>query len=293
MDHDYYQWSNIFERHPIAWPAGGKVAVWAVVSLEWFPILPSDTPFRAPGHMLTPYPDYRHYTAREYGTRIGFYRLLDAFAKVGAPFSVAMNSIIAERYPSIVGDIVASGGEIIAHATDMNATIASGLDEKAEEAIIARSLDSIERVAGVRPRGWLSIARSQSFNTPGLLARGGLDYMCDWCNDELPYLFSTENGDIVNMPLNHELSDRQIINVQQHSAESYAQQMRDAYQWLETEAETHGGRMLAMHLTPYIMGLPYRIAEFERLLAWLAGRDGAWFARGDSILEASASSIST
>ena len=57
--------------------------MWIVVSLEWFPIMPSDTPFRAPGHMQTAYPDYRHYTSREYGTRVGFYRLLDAFAKVG------------------------------------------------------------------------------------------------------------------------------------------------------------------------------------------------------------------
>ena len=71
------------------------VAVWLCVSLEWFPITPSDTPFRAPGHMQTAYPDYRHYTARDYGNRVGIYRLLDAFRKVGAKVSVATNAALA------------------------------------------------------------------------------------------------------------------------------------------------------------------------------------------------------
>src|SRR3546814_5097052 len=101
MDHDLYPWSNLFGRPPIAWPGGAAVAGWPVISLEWFPITPSDTPFRAPGHMQTAYPDYRHYTAREYGTRVGLYRLLDAFERIGARISVACNSAIAERYPEL------------------------------------------------------------------------------------------------------------------------------------------------------------------------------------------------
>src|SRR5881628_242679 len=92
MDHDYYPYSNIFERPGIDWGEGVKVAVAIVVDLEWFPITPNDKPFRAPGHMVTPYPDYRHYTSREYGTRVGLYRLLDAFAAVGARVSVATNA---------------------------------------------------------------------------------------------------------------------------------------------------------------------------------------------------------
>jgi hypothetical protein len=85
--------------------------------------------------------------------------------------------------------------------------------------------------------------------------------------------------------LNHELSDRQIITVQQQSADSYAVQVQDAFAWLQQEAGQFGGRMLPLHLTPYIIALPYRIAAFERLLAWL-GEQGAWFARGDEIVDA-------
>jgi hypothetical protein len=285
MDHDLYAWSNLFARPPVTWADGKAVAVWIVVSLEWFPIVPSDKPFRAPGHMQTTYPDYRHYTAREYGTRVGFYRLLDAFAKVGAKVSIAANSAIAERYPSLIADIVSAGHEIVAHSTDMNGTIATGLDEAEERALIHRSLDTLERVAGKRPRGWHSIARSQSWNTPRLLAEAGVEYMCDWVNDELPFEMSTAAGKIVDLPLNHELGDRQILTVQQQSVDSYAEQIRDACQLLEGEAARFGGRMLPLAITPYIMGLPYRIAAFEDLLAWLAARPACGFVTGGTILD--------
>ena len=283
-DHDLYPWSALKDRPPVHWPGGKRVAVWVCVSLEWFPILPADTPFRAPGHMQTAYPDYRHYTSRDYGTRVGFYRLLDAFAQAGVTVSVACNAAIAERYPQVVADLVAAGHEVVAHSTDMNGTIASGLPEADERALIATSLDTLERVAGTRPRGWLSIARSQSWHTPRLLTEAGVDYMCDWVNDELPYRFT--DGP-VNLPLNHELSDRQIVTVQQQSADSYAQQIRDAFDWLDAEAAAQGGgRLLPLHVTPYIIGLPYRIAAFEALLQDLAGREAAWFAPGGAIIDA-------
>lgn len=285
MDHDHYPYSSLFDRKPVQWPDGKKLLVWPVISLEYFPMVPNDNPFRAPGHMQTAYPDYRHYTAREYGTRIGIYRLLGAFEKVGVKVSVATNSVIAERYPQLVEDIIAGGHEIIAHSTDMNGTIAGGIGEENEQALIEGSLNALEKAIGNRPRGWLSIARSQSFNTAKLLTETGMDYMCDWANDELPYAFQTDAGSITNIPLNHELSDRQIINVQQQSVDSYAQQMIDAADWLLAEAERYGGRMLPMHLTPYIMGLPYRISSFEKLIAGFAEHNDIGFARGDAILD--------
>ena len=282
-DHDLYPWSSIFERAPVAWPGGARLAVWIVVSLEYFPLIPSDTPFRAPGHMATPYPDYRHYTARDYGTRVGIHRLLDAFAAAGMRVSVAANAEAARRNPALIERIVGAGHEIVAYSTDMNGTIATGLARADEAALIAASLDGLEAATGTRPRGWLSIARSQSWATPELLRAAGVEYCCDWVNDELPWIFA--NG-LTNLPLNHELSDRQIIGVQQQSAEDYAEQLRDAADFLSHEAAVYGGRMLPIHLTPYITGLPYRIGAIESLLRDLATRGDCWFARGDQILDA-------
>lgn len=286
MDHDLYPWSNMFERQPVSWANNKKVATWIVIDLEWFPITPNDKPFRAPGHMQTAYPDYRHYTSRDYGSRIGVYRLLDALKKVNAKASVAMNSAIAERYPELAQDIVNDGHEIIAHSTDMNAAVATGVDLEVEKKYISESISKLEAITGQKPAGWLSIARSQSFNTPSLLAEAGLKYMCDWVNDELPYEMETPSGSIKNIPLNHELSDRQIINVQQHSIDSYVEQIQDAWNWLHQEADSFGGRMLPLNLTPYIMGLPYRMDAFERLLTWLSEQPDNWFATGQDILEA-------
>jgi len=286
MDHDLYPWSNLFERPAISWPDGKRVLSWIVIDLEWFPITPNDKPFRAPGHMQTAYPDYRHYTSRDYGNRVGIYRLLDALKAVGARASVAANGAIADRYPGLIADIVADGHEIIAHSTDMNGTIATGIGEEAERTLIATSLAALEKIAGTRPTGWLSIARSQSFDTPRLLAEAGVRYMCDWVNDDLPYRMSTASGPILNLPLNHELSDRQVLNVQQQSIDSYCEQIRDAFGWLEDEAGRHGGRILPLNLTPYIIGLPYRMAAFEGLLGWLAAQPSHGFARGDEIASA-------
>jgi peptidoglycan/xylan/chitin deacetylase (PgdA/CDA1 family) len=163
----------------------------------------------------------------------------------------------------------------------MNGTIATGLPIEDERALIANSLASLEAVSGKRPTGWLSIARSESWNTVDLLKEAGLKYTCDWVNDELPWRFA--NG-LINLPLNHELSDRQIVTVQQQSADSYAGQMIDAFDWLADEAKTHGGRVLPLHITPYIMGLPYRIGALETLLQKLAARPEAWFATGEQIV---------
>lgn len=282
-DHALYQYRALHSSKPVRWPGDKSVAVWLCVSLEWFPILPGDKPFRAPGHMQTAYPDYRHYTARDYGNRVGVYRLMDAFAKAGVWASFAVNAAIAERYPALLRDIRSGGHEVIAHSTDMNGTIASTLTETEERAIITRARDVLAQACGVAPRGWLSIARQQSFRTADLLKEAGFEYCCDWVNDELPWAFA--NG-LYNLPLNHELSDRQILNVQQQSVDSYAEQICDAHDWLAAEATAqYSARMLPLHLTPYIIGLPYRMDAFEGLLSTLKARPETWFARGSDILD--------
>lgn len=283
-DHDLYPWSNMHERAPVTWPKG-SVALWFCVSLEWFPITPGG-PFKAPGHMVTPYPDYRHYTVRDYGSRVGVWRILDAFKAAGVKASFATNAAIAERYPELIEAVLDNGHEIIAHSTDMNGTITSELSEEEERTLIADSISRIESACGVRPTGWHSIARSQSFNTLDLLAEHGLKYTCDWVNDELPYRF---NNGVVNLPLNTELSDRMIVATQQHSAEGWAQMMHDSFAWLTAEAQgtaytKGGGRMLPMQITPYIMGLPYRIGALEDLLAEFTASEAAWFATGAEIV---------
>ncbi|MEM6834909.1 MAG: polysaccharide deacetylase family protein [Sphingomonadales bacterium] len=287
MDHAWYPYSNIMERPAITWPDGKKLALLVQPLLEYFPLEAVDKPFKAPGHMVTPYPDLRHYSSREYGTRVGYYRFLDAFAKHGIKATVAMNAAIASRYPSIAKDTIAGGHEIIAHSTDMNGLQYGGMSEDDERALIADALTDLEAVTGSKPAGWRSVAQTHSFGTLDLLAEHGVRYTCDWVNDDLPYAMNTKSGPLAALPVNHELSDRQILVVCQQSAESYVEQIKDAALWLLEEADKTGaGRMLTLTLTPYIAGLPYRIDALEGLLDWLSAQDGVWSATGSEIVKA-------
>lgn len=286
MDHDLYPWFDFRTRKPVKWQDNKAVALWLVVPVEYFPMVVKDKPFKAPGHMVTAYPDYRHYTSREYGTRVGIYRFLDLFEKHGLKASFPMNAAIAERYPELVRDIQAAGHEIIAHTTDMNGIQYGGMDEAEERALIQESLDRMEKATGTRPTGWHSIARSQSFNTPRLLKEAGVEFMIDWPNDDLPYEMTTEAGTIINLPLNHELADRQIITVCQNTEEDWGQQMKDAYTCLAGEYERSGSRVLPITLTPYVMGLPYRIKALDETLGWLASQKDVWSATAGEIVSA-------
>ena len=57
MDQRWYEWSMLHQREPVRWPAGARVAVWVNVALEFFPLDQPAQPFKAPGGMVTPYPD--------------------------------------------------------------------------------------------------------------------------------------------------------------------------------------------------------------------------------------------
>lgn len=293
MDHDLYPWSNLFARPPVDWGPGRKLAVLIVPALEYFPLIPNDGPFTAPGHMMTPYPDLRHYTAREYGTRVGFFRFLKLFDKLGVKASIPVNAAIAERYPYIIEEIVRGGHEIIAHSFSMNDIQYGGMDHDAEAELISRTLETLRRVSGQTVQGWHSVARSESENTLPLLVEAGVKFVCDWVNDDLPYEITTDKGPITALPLNHELSDRQMIMVCQNSEDELVEQMQDQADRLLAETARHGGRLFVFSLTPYVMGLPYRIKALERALSYVLGLEGAFSARASDIVDAWTRSMKT
>ncbi len=152
MDHDRYQWSILQKRKPVTWPGGAKVALWVVPALEFFPLDQSAKPFKAPGGMVTPYPDLRHYTLRDYGNRVGVFRVFEVLDGLGIKASVAVNSKVAERYPFLIHEIGRRGWEIIAHGVDMGRLHYGGMDE-AEEAAPYRYRGRRSPSRGGRSRG--------------------------------------------------------------------------------------------------------------------------------------------
>jgi len=285
MDHDYYDWSMLADREPVSWPDGARVALWVNVSLQYFPLNQQGKPFAPVGGLTTASPDLRPYTLREYGNRVGIFRLLKAFDKYGVKPTFAIQTRLAERYPYLISKIVERGDEIICHGWHMDAPHYGGQDRDEEATLVEKSLQGLRDITGRDIRGWLSPSRSQSFNTPELLAANGIEYMCDWINDELPYTFRTPGGEITAMPLSTELEDRFIMQANLHPESEYADQVIDAFDFLYAEAgEKQSGRMLALSIHPWMLGQPHRIGRLEQVLEHISGHDGVWTAGAGEII---------
>jgi len=286
MDHDYYDWSMLANRPPVTWPDGNKIALWINVAVQYFPLNQQGKPFAPVGGMTTAYPDLRHYTLREYGNRVGIFRLLKAFDKYGVKPTFAVQTRVAERYPYLINKLVERGDEITCHGWHMDAPHFGGQDRDTEADLVKRSLDGLRSITGREITGWISPSKSQSFSTAELLVDNGVEYMCDWVNDELPYSFRTPAGDITAMPLSTELEDRFIMQANLHSEAEYADQICDAFDFLYQEAEDTGsGRMLALSIHPWMLGQPHRIGRLEQVLEHITGHSDVWSASAGDIVQ--------
>ena len=293
MDHDLYPWSDLFERPKVMWPNGARVALWVAPIVQWFPIDATGKPFRAPGGLTMPFPDYRHYTNRDYGNRVGIFRILDALDEFGIKGSVATNAAIARRYPGLVRELVLRGHEIVAHGLDMEHLHHGGLAIGEETALVKTALDLLRSVSGQPVTGWLSPGRSQSHATQGILAAHGVDYACDWANDDMPFIMATENGPIHAMPFAQETDDRAVMLDFHHSEDDWLLQVKDRFDVLYREAERYGGRIMSIPLHAWVAGVPYRIGLVREALAYMMGREGVWAATGAEILAAFRASSET
>jgi allantoinase len=286
MDHDIHDWSNLFQRKKISWPNGAKIALWVTVDLEFFPLNQPAKPFKAPGGMVTPYPDLRHFTTRDYGNRVGIQRIWCVLDRYKIKSSAVMNSKVAERYPYLVDALNKRGDEIIAGGVDMGKLHFGEMDDAVEAAQVAEAVAVLRALSGQPIRGWLSPAKSESWNTLKHLKDNGIDYCCDWVNDDMPYPLNSASGQLWAMPHTSEISDRKIILDNHHSEDAFVEQVKDQFTTLYRETDVHGGRVLSIALTPYIMGMHYRIKYLDEILRWLRGHDGVWSATGSEILDA-------
>jgi allantoinase len=290
MDHDRYAWSMLTNRPRISWPNGKTLALWVNVSLQHFPLNPRGVPVKLPGSMSMPYPDLRHYTLRDYGNRVGIYRFLDAFAQHGVKATFAINAHLAERAPALLEDVLEhvqkAGAEVIGHSWHMDTPHAGGLPLDEEAALITKSLQTLRAATGQAVRGWLSPGKLQSHHTPELLKQNGIDYVCDWVNDDMPYRFHTAHGDLWAMPLSTELEDRFVLMDNQHSEASWAQQVVDACDFLLKEASEQGARILSLSLHPWVLGQPHRMRHLQAALAYVMAQPGVWNAPAGEILAA-------
>ncbi|MFN0162770.1 MAG: polysaccharide deacetylase family protein [Burkholderiales bacterium] len=286
MDHDRYAWSMLHTRPRVTWPGEARVALWIIPALEWFPLDMVGKPFKPPGAMVTSYPDLRHYTLRDYGNRVGIFRLMRTLEARGLNASVAVNAAVAVRYPALLAACVARGWEVIANGLDMDHLHHAGLPLEEETRLVTTTLDILRRASGQKVRGWLSPAKSESFATPDIVARAGCDYLCDWVNDDMPYAFSSAAGPLTAMPHPCDIDDYQILINNHHGEDDFTDALVDHFDVLYRESATQGGRVMAVSLHPWIIGQPFRIGALEKALDHMLSRRGVWSATGAEIVDA-------
>jgi peptidoglycan/xylan/chitin deacetylase (PgdA/CDA1 family) len=288
MDQGRYDWRPVGARSKIAWPGGQPLAAMIVVPIEHHTLEPSGKPFKPPGAMQTPYPDLRHYTTRDYGNRVGVYRILKALKSAGVRATFPVNAGQLGRLKPLVEAILTDGHEIAACGLAADHIHWSGLEAGVE----AARIDEVRRrfdAAGLRPRVWLSPARQQSFSTLDLIAAKGFDICLDWEIDEVPVALRTDCGPVTALPLSNELDDRSLMIDRRQTEDEWADQVLDAARYLGAGTDRFGARMLGFTLTPYVSGQPFRTAALRRMLAGLTA-GGVWAATASQIADAAAQS---
>ncbi len=286
MDHQRYEWSMLHERKKTQWPNNKKIALWVNVGVQFFPLNQQGIPFKVPGGMTKPYPDLRHYSLRDYGNRVGIYRFFKAFDKYKITPTFAINTRLAERIPYLTETIKERGNEILCHGYHMDKLHYGGQNINEEKELVKQAVNGLRELTGQAITGWISPAKNESENTPDILAQNGIDYFCDWVNDEMPYDFKTKNGILTAMPLTTELDDQFIILNNLHSAEDWANQVEDAFQYLLNETTSQGGRILSLNIHPWVLGQPHRIKHLEYILDVLGSHEAVWSTSATEILNA-------
>lgn len=286
MDQDRYEWSDMFRRQPVTWPEGARVALSIVTHVQHFPLDMPAKPFKAPGALSMPYPDFRYFTNRDYGNRVGVFRVLKLLAAKGLRTSFAVNGCIAARYPALLAAIVEGGHEVVAHGLDMGKVHHSGLDAGDEGAIIAEALRLLREGSGQKVEGWLSPGRAQSFKTPELLVKNGVQWCLDWANDDLPYEMRTNEGALLAMPLAYETDDRVVSNEYFQPEPDWVQQVKDRFDVLYRESGDFGGRVMSLPLHSWVSGMPYRVEYLREVLDYILSHAGVWAAPAGEIAAA-------
>lgn len=273
-----YPYEPIIDRPKMTWPGGARIAFWVVPNIEFFAL--DERMAGGPGKI----PDVSAWGKRDYGNRVGVFRMMEVMARHDVRGTVALNSEICDEHPRIVEECQKLGWELMGHCESNTRRLNdAGSDEEAAR-IIRASLTRIEAATGTRPRGWLGAGRQETWNTLDILADEGCDYVVDWDSDDLPIAMDIAGKTMVSMPYGAGVSDLQAFNLHHHTADDFETMIKSAFDVLYRESE-HSGRVAAISLHPYLIGTPHNIGALDRALAHIRSHDDVWCATGSEIVD--------
>ncbi|MGF1536287.1 MAG: polysaccharide deacetylase family protein [Elainellaceae cyanobacterium] len=263
--HGRYGYSAIIHRPDYSWPQGQRLAVYVALNLEHFAFGEGLGAQLAPGG---PEPDVLNYAWRDYGNRVGVWRLLDLFETLGLPVAVLANASLYDYCPEVMAAFRSRGDEVVAHGRT-NSERQSVLSEAAEAALIAETTEVLTQHEGKAPQGWLGPWIAQSHLTPDLLQEAKYPYLLDWCCDDQPIWFNTRQGRILAVPYSQEVNDIPAIAVRRTSAVDFADMIIDQYEEMKQQSQQQP-LVYGIALHPYIVGQPFRLRHLRRSLEHIA-----------------------
>jgi allantoinase len=275
-----FPYSPIIHRPRLTWPSGANVALWVIPNIEFFS-LEEKVPAGS-GGTGTPVPDIPSWSARDYGNRVGVFRLMQVLDRYGIRATVALNADLCAQHPAIIEEGQKRSWEWMGH-NESNTRRLNEAPPGEEQRIIHDALATIAQATGKRPLGWLGSGLQETWDTLDLLAAEGCEYVCDWTNDDQPYTMTLEGGrKLVSIPYSHEINDKPVFERAHRTAAEFQEMICRQFDVLYREG-AESGRVMAIAIHPYLTGVPHRIDAFDQALAYICRHDRVWKATGTEI----------
>ncbi|MCB1744293.1 MAG: polysaccharide deacetylase family protein [Gammaproteobacteria bacterium] len=277
--HGRYDYSNITRRPDYSWPGDKRLAVYVALNIEQFRYGIGKGAAIAPPDQAT---SHSIYSWRDYGNRVGIWRLLELLDEYGIPAEAQMNTAIYDHCPDIPQALRARGDEILGHGWS-NSDEQGHLSEADETRHIQHVTERITREEGQAPLGWMSPWLSNSSRTPDLLQEAGYRYFMDWTSDDQPIWFKTRKGRILSMPYPIETNDTRGIVWYRYSGDEFAQMFLDGLEEMRAQSARQP-LVCPLSLHPFVIGRPYRLHRLRRVFERLRElREEIWLTRPGDI----------
>jgi allantoinase len=271
--HNRFAYSPIVDRPAFAWPDGKRLGVYFALGLEHFSYGSGLGLSYSPG---LNHPNTYNWAWREYGNRVGGWRLIELFDEFQLPMTVLLNSACYDHCPQLVAAHRTRGDEIVAHGRT-NSEHQNGMAVEAERNLIGEVTEAIRRHESRAPEGWMSPGANPSANTEDLLAEAGFRYTLDWPMDDQPVWMQTKGGPLLSVPYPHEVNDVPMVVLHDGTASAFADMAIDNFDEMLRQSQ-HQTLLYGITIHTFIIGQPFRIRQFRRVLEHMAAaRDKIWF----------------
>ena len=261
----------------------GAIMVHLVVNVEHWQFESSmPRTIITPPHGKETVPDVPNFSWADYGMRAGLPRILQAIQERGLPASTSINAGVITAYPQAAQAMRAMGMEFVGHGVHQKSL--NHNQGESEETLIAKSLEIISNFTGERPRGWLSPGLRETFDTPELLKKQGVEYVFDWVIDDVPHWMQTKEGPLLALPYNLEINDSIVYAIERHTSDEMYERLVRTLALFEEEA-TRRPRVLGIGLHPHLIGVPHRFGSFQKMLDLLMKSSNVCFVTGGQIAD--------